>query len=49
MMTAEQRDSLLPADYDGLAKLRADILVTHEAPSSHRPGFAPRSTNSLAR
>lgn len=27
-------------DFDRLASLRADILVTHEAPSSHRHGFA---------
>lgn len=27
-------------DYEGLKNQRADILVTHEAPSAHRHGFA---------
>ena len=34
-----QRDSIFPEDAAALAKLRADILVTHEAPSCHRHGF----------
>jgi predicted phosphodiesterase len=34
------RDSIFPDDVDRLAKLRFDILVTHEAPSCHRHGFA---------
>jgi predicted phosphodiesterase len=34
------RDSIFPDDVDRLAKLKFDILVTHEAPSSHRHGFA---------
>jgi len=35
------RDSIFPDDFDRLAEQRFDILVTHEAPSSHRHGFAP--------
>jgi predicted phosphodiesterase len=34
------RDSIFPDDFDRLAEQRFDILVTHEAPSSHRHGFA---------
>jgi predicted phosphodiesterase len=34
------RDSIFPDDVDQLAKQRFDILVTHEAPSSHRHGFS---------
>jgi hypothetical protein len=34
------RDSIFPDDFDRLAKQRFDILVTHEAPSCHRHGFA---------
>jgi hypothetical protein len=34
------RDSIFPDDLDRLAALRFDILVTHEAPSSHRHGFS---------
>jgi predicted phosphodiesterase len=33
------RASIFPEDYDMLADLRADVLVTHEAPSCHRYGF----------
>lgn len=33
------RAAIFPEDAMALAKLRADILVTHEAPSSHRHGF----------
>jgi predicted phosphodiesterase len=32
--------AIWPEDYDALATQRADILVTHEAPSSHPQGFA---------
>lgn len=34
------RSSIWPDTYDHMASLRADILVTHEAPSCHRHGFA---------
>lgn len=34
------RDTIFPEDFDRLAGLRCDILVTHEAPSSHPHGFA---------
>lgn len=34
------RSSIFPADYQRLAGQRADILVTHEAPSAHPHGFA---------
>jgi hypothetical protein len=34
------RDTIFPEDFDALAALRCDILVTHEAPSSHPHGFA---------
>ncbi|MDR3529926.1 MAG: metallophosphoesterase [Rhodopila sp.] len=34
------RDTIFPEDFDRLAALRCDILVTHEAPSSHPHGFA---------
>jgi Calcineurin-like phosphoesterase len=33
------RDTIFPEDFDSLARLRFDILVTHEAPSSHPHGF----------
>lgn len=33
------RDAVFPADVQALGKLRADVLVTHEAPSCHRLGF----------
>ena len=32
--------AIWPEDYDALAGLRADVLVTHEAPSSHPQGAA---------
>ncbi|MFZ6718920.1 metallophosphoesterase family protein [Undibacterium sp. Ji49W] len=32
--------SIFPTDYNYLASQRADILVSHEAPSSHPHGFA---------
>lgn len=31
--------SIFPDDVERLAKLEADVLVTHEAPESHRHGF----------
>jgi hypothetical protein len=34
------RDTVFPEDFDRLAALRCDVLVTHEAPSSHPHGFA---------
>ncbi len=34
------RSTIFPVDYSRLAGEQADILVTHEAPSSHRHGFA---------
>lgn len=34
------RAGIFPEDYKALTQMRADILVTHEAPSSHRCGFA---------
>jgi hypothetical protein len=34
------RDTIFPEDFGRLARLRFDILVTHEAPSSHPHGFA---------
>lgn len=33
------RDTIFPEDFDRLRAHRFDILVTHEAPSSHRYGF----------
>lgn len=33
------RAAIFPEDAAALGKLRADILVTHEAPTSHRHGF----------
>ena len=34
------RDTIFPEDFDHLAAHRCDILVTHEAPSSHPNGHA---------
>ncbi len=34
------RDTIFPEDFDVLRMLRYDVLVSHEAPSSHRHGFA---------
>ena len=34
------RDTIFPADFARLAREKFDILVTHEAPSSHPHGFA---------
>ena len=35
------RDTIFPEDFDRLWETRFDVLVTHEAPSSHRHGFTP--------
>lgn len=34
------RDSIFPEDFSILAQQRFDVLVSHEAPSCHRHGFA---------
>ncbi len=34
------RDTIFPEDFAELRGQRCDVLVTHEAPSSHRHGFA---------
>ena len=34
------RDAIFPEDFDALWSCRADVLVTHEAPSCHQHGFA---------
>lgn len=33
------RATIFPEDYDHLADMQCDVLVTHEAPSCHRYGF----------
>lgn len=33
------RDTIFPEDIDSLSKIRADVLITHEAPTTHRHGF----------
>ena len=38
------RDTLFPEDFDTIARQPCDILVTHEAPSSHPHGFAAIDT-----
>ena len=35
----KQRASIFPEDFEKLSSQQADILVSHEAPSSHRHGF----------
>ena len=35
----QARDAIFPEDVGALGRLRVDVLVTHEAPSSHRYGF----------
>jgi predicted phosphodiesterase len=40
------RSTIFPEDLEALTAMRADILVTHEAPSSHRFGF--REIDALA-
>lgn len=39
-MPLKHRTTIFPEELEALACLRADILVTHEAPSSHRAGFS---------
>jgi hypothetical protein len=34
------RDTIFPDDFDRLAEQKFDVLVTHEAPSCHKHGFA---------
>lgn len=34
------RDTIFPEDFEHLQRERFDVLVTHEAPGSHRHGFA---------
>jgi hypothetical protein len=34
------RDSIFPEDFASLAQRRFDVLISHEAPSCHRHGFA---------
>ena len=34
-----QRDAIFPEDISALAKLRADVLAVHEAPTTHTHGF----------
>ncbi|MDU8925509.1 metallophosphoesterase [Pasteurellaceae bacterium LIM206] len=41
------RTSLFPSDFETLSKMRADILICHEAPKPHPSGFA--EINELAR
>ncbi|CAN5243853.1 metallophosphoesterase [soil metagenome] len=36
----KHRSTIFPADIERLAQERAEVLVTHEAPSSHPHGFA---------
>lgn len=38
-LSLKHRSSIFPADYDKLAKLGANVLVTHEAPAVHPHGF----------
>lgn len=38
-LALKHRSSIFPDDYDRLAGLRADVLVTHEAPGVHPHGF----------
>jgi predicted phosphodiesterase len=38
-LALRQRDTIFPEDIDALRGWRADVLVTHEAPSCHRHGF----------
>ena len=42
-----QRSTIFPDVYDRLSHLRADVLVTHEAPSCHKFGF--KAIDDLAR
>ncbi|MEJ8850818.1 metallophosphoesterase family protein [Variovorax rhizosphaerae] len=38
-ISRRHRSTIFPSDFNALAGLDADILVTHEAPSAHRHGF----------
>jgi hypothetical protein len=38
-MPLKRRSAIFPEDVRALEELRADVLVTHEAPSCHRYGF----------
>ena len=38
-LSLKHRSTIFPDDYDRLAQLRADVLVTHEAPGVHPHGF----------
>ena len=40
----KRRGAIWPEDVEALAAQQADILVTHEAPSSHRHGFSAIDT-----
>ena len=42
------RDTIFPEDFAALQDQRFDVLVTHEAPSSHRHGFAAIDRLALA-
>jgi hypothetical protein len=42
----KHRSSIFPDDYDALLREKADVLVTHEAPSCHPHGF--RAIDDLA-
>ena len=39
-LTRTHRSTIFPIDYASLASQKADILVTHEAPSCHPHGFS---------
>ncbi len=39
VMPPDRRHIIFPVDHDTLRRLRADILVTHEAPTSHPHGL----------
>lgn len=43
-LALRHRSTIFPDVYDQLAKLRADVLVTHEAPSVHPHGFDTLNT-----
>lgn len=38
-LSRRHRSTIFPEDFETLGKLRADILVSHEAPGPHRNGF----------
>lgn len=42
------RDTIFPSDYQAVARLRCDVLVCHEAPTSHRHGFGAVDDLALA-